>query len=373
MRSSNLPSKLPFYFEATVKNNNDGFPQIFPFRIKLDKKLGIFHQVSSKTLDSILNKAYFEGSMLAGGMNDAIIGKTRMNSAIDFIESNFSLKKGTKILEIGCGEGQIIKRLSKNGIKCVGLEPGAQVLRIENENLSIIRDFFPSKNLKGKFDLILHFGVIEHIEGPVTFLKQQKKYLKKNGAIICGFPNFESDLLAGDISIFLHEHFNYFTKHNITKTLEKAGLLLVKSKESKGGGLLFAKLIPTNLKKTSKYNFKLEKVFVKKFKRFKTSVVIFFKNERQSDIAVYCPLRGMNLLYISGISDCRLVDDNPNLQNKFLPTFNKKVETFESLRKNPPKKILIYSRTFGDLIKKKCMEAEELRNCEIKTVTDLVN
>lgn len=370
---TDLPIKLPFYFEATEKNDNRGFPQVFPFRIRMNKVLGMFHQVSTKSLDDILEKAYFEGSMLAGGMNDLIIGPTRVNSALNFIKKNFIFKKGATVLEIGCGEGQIIKKLSEEGIKCVGLEPGPQILKIGSKNLKIIRDFFPSKKLRNKFDLILHFGVIEHIEDPVRFLKTQQKFLKKDGAIICGFPNFESDLRAGDISMFLHEHFNYFTKYNIAKTSQKAGLMLTKYADSAGGGLLFAKLIQSNSKKNSNYNLSLEKIFMKNLRKFKKAVVNFFKDVNQSDVAIYCPLRSMNLLYSANISDCRLVDDSPNLQNKFLPTFKNKVESFENIKRNPPKKILIYSRTFGDILKKKCLEAKELRGCEIKTVTDLLS
>lgn len=364
---------LPFYFDATPKRGNAGFPQVFPFHVKLDKDLGMFRQLSSDALDKVLGEAYYEGSMLAGGMNDTIIGSVRVNSAINFIKMNFPLKKGTKVLEIGCGEGQIIKKLSEEGIKCVGLEPGPQVLKIGNKNLSIIRDFFPSSKLKGKFDLILHFGVIEHIKNPVEFLKDQQKFLKKNGAIICGFPNFESDLRAGDISIFLHEHFNYFTKYNIGKTSEKSGLSLTESQESEGGGLLYTKLVQEKTSKGQAYDLLLEKIFIKNLKKFKSGVINFFKDAEQSDIAVYCPLRAMNLLYISGISDCRLVDDNLDIQEKYLPTFNRKIESFEELRRNPPKKILIYSRTFGDVIKERCLKTEELKNVEIKTVTDLVS
>lgn len=361
---------IPFYFDATIKNDNGGFPKTLPFRVKLDNNLGMFVQLPDSKLIEILKKAYHEGSMLAGGMNDVIIGKTRSNSAIKFIKHNFSFKEGARVLEIGCGEGQIIKSLSSEGIKCVGLEPGPQVLEIENKNLSVIRDFFPSDNLQGKFDLILHFGVIEHIEDPVNFLRDQIKFLKDDGSIICGFPDFEADLKAGDISMFLHEHFNYFTKYSIGKVADLAGLKLIKSHESEGGGLVFAKLVREENKNRYVYDLFLEKKFIERFKNLKNNVQKFFNNVEQSDVAVYCPLRAMNLFYILGITNCRLVDDNPNLQNKYLPAFNRAIESFDGLKENPPQKIFIYSRTFNKVIKDKCQKELTLNDVEIFSITD---
>lgn len=363
---------LPFYYEATEGNDNGGFPKSFPFEARLDKKLSMFRQIPSKELKEILKSAYWKGSMLTGGMNDAIIGNARVDSAIDFIKKNFNLDKNIKVLEIGCGEGQIIQKLSALGIQCVGLEP-APVEGIENENLKMVRDFFPSKKIKDKFDLILHFGVMEHINDPVNFLIEQQKLLTDGGEIICAIPDCEEDLKNGDISLFLHEHFNYFTKYNIANVAKSANLSLVKTEKSIAGGLFFAKLTKQSTKLIKISNPLLEDKFTAEMERFNEAIIKFVKNSRQEDLAVYCPLRAMNMFYLAGISDCRLVDDNLNMHNKYLPTFRNPIESFEQLKKNPPKKLLIYSKTFDKIIKKKCLGSIELKNTEIKAITDLID
>ncbi|MBK6379333.1 MAG: hypothetical protein IPF72_06135 [Chitinophagaceae bacterium] len=68
--------------------------------------------------------------------------------------------------------------------------------------------------------------VLEHIEDPVVFLQQQKDQLSPSGKLIFGVPNCEPFLKTGDISIFIHEHYLYFTQKGIFTLLEKAGLFL---------------------------------------------------------------------------------------------------------------------------------------------------
>lgn len=365
--------QLPFYFEATRKRDNDGFPQTFPFHLTYDQKLGIYHQKNSRALKKILDEAYLKGSMLSGGMNDLVVGGARVDEAFEFIKKNYPLKKSTTVLEIGCGEGQVLKKLAQMDLSCVGLEPGPQVLQITENNITIIKDFFPSKQVKGTFDLMLHFGVLEHIADPLKFLKEQTKFLNPGGAIFLAVPNCENDLKAGDISVFLHEHYNYFTKYGLQKLARAAGLIVEKMIVGNDNAFLYVKLSKKHKKIITKKESKpfSEHAFEKEMKKFSEKVKKYFKDKKQSDTAIYCPLRGMNLLSSLNINNCRLIDDNKNLYQKYLPTFNKKIENFDSIKQNPPKRILVYSRTFAAVIKKKCTQTKELKDTLVQTVDEL--
>lgn len=365
--------KLPFYFEATQKNNNDGFPQTFIFDVKFDEKLRMFYQKPSKSLSSLLNKAYLAGTMLSGGMNDAYIGNSRIKSALEFIKKNIKTKKGSTVLEIGCGEGQILKLLAGLGFDCTGLEPGPQIKALGSLKIKMIRDFFPSKKIKKKYDVIMHFGVIEHITNPVKFLANQSKLLNDNGEIICGFPNCEPDLREGDISLFLHEHYNYFSKDSFIQVAKLAGFSVDAIEESPAGGMIHAKLSKKNTRAGDSFKFThtSSQEFIRKSKKLKKAVKNFFKGVNYEDVAIYCPLRCMNLLHDLGISTCRLIDDNPSLHNKYLPTFKTRIENISQLKKAPPKKILIYSRTYDKVIKKKLKDLKEFKMTEIRSISEI--
>lgn len=361
-----LPNKLPFFFEATKDKDNEGFPKVFPFCVYFDNELGMYRQSSSKNLNKLLRKAYLRGSMLSGGMNDFADG-LQANSTFNFINKNFNLFN-KYVLEVGCGDGYLLERLFQCGSICVGLEPGPYVKEIRN-NFTIIQDFFPSQKIYNKFDLIIHFNVMEHIENPVMFLQKQKELLTKEGFIICGVPNCEADLATGDISIFRHEHFSYFSRYSLKKVAHKAGLSIEKIEIVANNGMIFAKMKPRATHER-KYNFPFlsGRIFEAKTRSFCENILNFFSDENISKIAVYCPLRAMNILYASRVIDCRLVDDNESLHGKYLPTLSRRIENFEELKLNPPHKLFIYTRTFKDIIKKKCLEAEELSDTVIQTI-----
>jgi hypothetical protein len=78
----------------------------------------------------------------------------------------------------------------------------------------------------------------------------------------------------------------------------------------------------------------------------------------------------MNALFLAGIRDCRLVDDNPQVLGKYLPWFRKPVESFDGLLANPPRYLLIYSRTFGKRIKEKCLREAALKSTKIAVLND---
>ena len=78
-----------------------------------------------------------------------------------------------------------------------------------------------------KFDLIIHFFVLEHIADPLTFLKKLLSLLKKNGKIVFEVPNVDDPLH----SIYRIKEFEkfywsiahpwYFSSHSLKFLLDK--------------------------------------------------------------------------------------------------------------------------------------------------------
>ena len=83
-----------------------------------------------------------------------------------------------------------------------------------------------------KFDVIVMFQVLEYISNPVTFLKNIRKLLKKNGKLLIKIPN------AGDLSLKLNKkyndwfwqraHINYFTTKTVKHVLRKSNFQIIK-------------------------------------------------------------------------------------------------------------------------------------------------
>lgn len=363
--------QLPFFFGAQPNEFNGGKPQIMPFIYGYDSNLKLFYQEPYPELNNVLKSVYEEGSMLNGEM-DFSNGGHQGKAALEFILKNISLSEQKSILEIGCGNGFLLKELNKLGYFCVGLEPGPQVdeLRTETNQIQIIRDFFPSNQITQKFDVIIHYNVIEHISNPETFMLEQKQYLNQGGKIIFGMPNCEPNLKNGDVSIFMHEHFNYFTRESLILLADRIGMYVETIITAASDGMIFCCFSnmykgQNNIEQNLKANWHDYSLKIKaSLERLNTEISKY----QESDIAIYSPKRALNALSIINKLNCRLVDDTPSLHNNYLPLLKKRIENFGDLIKSPPKLIIIFSRTFGKEILLKCKNSEELANTIILNI-----
>ncbi len=108
-----------------------------------------------------------------------------------------------RVLEIGCGEGGVLKPFLDKGTVCVGvefdrlrIENGEKWLsqEIENGQLSfVVKDIYDAdvESLGGKFDIIILKDVIEHIHDQSKLLARLKDFLTPQGIIFFGFPPWQ--------------------------------------------------------------------------------------------------------------------------------------------------------------------------------------
>jgi SAM-dependent methyltransferase len=126
------------------------------------------------------------------------------NSVIPFIEMYFPLKKGARVLEIGCAEAGVLKAFLERSCQCVGIELSPGRLARASENLaefvasaqvelkaSDIFKVHSAEELGGKFDVIVLKDVIEHIFDQKRLLVQLQTFLKPEGVIFLGFPPWQ--------------------------------------------------------------------------------------------------------------------------------------------------------------------------------------
>ncbi len=123
---------------------------------------------------------------------------------IPFVEKEFPLKEGMKVLEIGCAEGGVIKAFIDRGCIGYGVELSPSRLKMakefltqeEKDNKAIlinknIYDVDFELEMKGQFDLIILKDVIEHIFDQDKLLDKLRSFLKPKGYIFFGFPPWQ--------------------------------------------------------------------------------------------------------------------------------------------------------------------------------------
>lgn len=140
-----------------------------------------------------------------------------------------SFSKNTKILEIGCGTGDILVELKKRGCEVWGvdMDPVAVAFikkhfKLKNVYAMPVDDFFKLSNLP-KFDFIIFFELFEHLDNPLNFIKNIKKLLKDNGTIVISTPCRERILPNLWQSDFPPHHLTRWDRKAISNMFEKIG------------------------------------------------------------------------------------------------------------------------------------------------------
>jgi SAM-dependent methyltransferase len=367
-------SELPFYHGSSTNDSNGGYPLSLPFEVYYDNDLRMFRLLETEQLNNILNQVYLDGSLVDGSISNES-GNIYVKQLTGYLIDNLAFNKDASILEIGFGKGIILKELKSRGFKNLkGIEPGNHALLEGMEDIEIINGFFPNKLINTKLDLIYHFAVWEHIQNPIKFISNQLKHLSANGRIVFGVPNCEPYIMDGDVSIFLHEHFNYFTTQSIFSVVKKAGGKLIDIKIIEG--MLVGSIIQSNTtgKEISNDLFLTlnEDEFWEKVKFSLDKLNKFFNQFiNESDVAIYAPGRALNSLFLLGIKNVRLVDDNSEMRGRYLPTLQNQIESFEDICNNPPKSVLVFSKTFGEKIKLRCENETRLLTTKVISFHDI--
>ncbi|WP_339606806.1 class I SAM-dependent methyltransferase [uncultured Roseivirga sp.] len=366
-------SKLPFYYKSHDKADNGGLPHVLPFELFYDEELGMFRQKASDNLRDVLEVVYQEGSLVDGSVSSES-GKHYIQKLLKYILDTEQINRSSKILEVGFGTGDFLKELSEVGYRFLyGIEPGNHKLVSGLEDINLYCDFYPSALFNDKVDVIFHSLVLEHIEDPIAFLESQSRQLNEDGRIIFFVPNEEPFLKKGDCSSFIHEHFNFFTKDAIVNLVKKLTLNL--EDISVIDGLLAVTLCKRekSIYHSNENYFLLdEKEYFVKLENTLNRIQKFLNDMGSPEqTALYVPGRALNSMCMLNVSNVRLVDDNSEITGKFLPFFQNPVESFNSILESPPKAILIFSRTFGHLIKQKCFSQEKLKDCKVLVIDDL--
>lgn len=152
--------------------------------------------------------------------------------------------KPKRILDIGCGAGDLTSELLRKGYSVLGLEPTdlAEVAREKCGHDNIVKsscyEDYDELTL-GKFDLVVASEVIEHLYLPRELVGFARKALLPNGKILLTSPHYGSYWRNLCLSLFnrwdYHHtplwdggHVKFFSPKTLSKLLREGGFSVVK-------------------------------------------------------------------------------------------------------------------------------------------------
>jgi SAM-dependent methyltransferase len=144
----------------------------------------------------------------------------------------------SKILEVGCGEGNFGAALKKNNVEVWGIEYSQQEAKVAESKLDRVfagdimlhLDQLP----ENYFDVIVCNDVLEHLIDPYTVLDKFKNKLTPAGIVVSSIPNirffrsfydfvFNKNWDYTDNGTMDKTHYRFFTINSIRKMYEGLG------------------------------------------------------------------------------------------------------------------------------------------------------
>lgn len=144
-------------------------------------------------------------------------------------------QSGRSALDVGCGDGAVLARLSAAGYETSGIDQDEKSIRVAREKYGLsnvrsmnLQDYVRDcKERETRFDLITFFEVLEHQDDPLAFLSDIRDLCKSGGRIAGTVPNrdrflarIDRQLSGGD---FPPHHFLWFSAQALKGLLERSG------------------------------------------------------------------------------------------------------------------------------------------------------
>lgn len=159
------------------------------------------------------------------------------------------LDKLKSILEIGCGQGYLLNKFNID--KKFGVEPNTKACKVAENFLNVRNIGFDEISDDERYDCILSYCVIEHVENPNDFLEKKYTILEDDGIMIIALPiqdKFNYDLLFVD-------HIHHFQHKNFINLLSKNGFKVLNFELGRGSYSNIALYICNKVKKTAAVEF----------------------------------------------------------------------------------------------------------------------
>jgi 2-polyprenyl-3-methyl-5-hydroxy-6-metoxy-1,4-benzoquinol methylase len=138
--------------------------------------------------------------------------------------------RGKTVVDVGAGAGSFLDAVRGIAARTIAIEPARHfhdALRSKgHEVFPYAKDAL--EKLAGQADFVTSFAVIEHVEDPLTFMRELVALARNGGTVALSTPNAR-DWLVGTLpayAAFFYRvvHRWYFDADNLSKLLEKAGL-----------------------------------------------------------------------------------------------------------------------------------------------------
>jgi hypothetical protein len=268
--------------------------------------------------------------------SESPISQAGNNFFYEYVKSQTELKEFKSLLEIGCNDLILIKKVQHIADEITGLDPiwiGKDFNFNEKTQIkgTFLHDLSKEKDFINPPDLIVSAHTFEHVSDIYNQFKMLCEISSENCKFIIEIPSFDTMVNIGRYDQVFHQHLQYTSLSSMITLINRLGCKYVDhifNYDYWGGTLLF-----TFEKRKSKIsNPTFNKIpnnrVTKGFADFKKQLILARESSENSEELVYgfgaaqmLPLIAhhmeSDLSFLQGI-----IDDNPDRVGSFLPSVN---------------------------------------------------
>lgn len=184
-------------------------------------------QLSQDELRALYTAPYYEKRTLRFG---ALIERAVSWSRRRLADTICRLGPPGRVLEIGCGRGEILRMLRQRGWTVTGLELNEAAARRARDLLGsdvVVGPYQPDRFPAGAFDAVILWHVLEHLVNPSRVIADLARLVRPGGFVAIAVPNIESWQAAVTREHWLHldvpRHTVHFSEAWLRTALKAAG------------------------------------------------------------------------------------------------------------------------------------------------------
>ena len=143
-----------------------------------------------------------------------------------------------RMLDVGCGAGELVYLMRRDGVEASGLEPGIEfadfartVLCVPIQTAAVDAATVADSSL----DLVTMFHALEHVPDPRSVLHTARGWLKRGGRMVVEVPNIAA-LVQAPSHQYHYAHLHHFTGSTLEALGEAAGVRLVDTRYTEDRG-----------------------------------------------------------------------------------------------------------------------------------------
>ncbi|MEM7542944.1 MAG: class I SAM-dependent methyltransferase [Pseudomonadota bacterium] len=289
---------------------------------------------------------------------------------VAMITERFHLGAESRVVEIACNDGYLLKNFVDRQIPALGIEPAANVAKVAAEKgITVITDFFGEPTARhareafGAADLIIGNNVLAHVPDINDFVNGLSQLLAAEGVVTMEFPHLVRLVEENQFDTIYHEHYSYLALHAVQTIFGAHGLRIfdVEQLATHGGSLRVYAALQTSshAEQPSVQQVRSEEVqkgylstsvydaFRAKVIATKQRLLAFLIDAKQAGQVVVgygAPGKGNTLLNYCGIRTDFIdytVDRSPYKQGRYTPGARLPIYAPEKIRETRPDYVLI--------------------------------